>query len=835
LDRSLLLHTAIHKAEKMNQNIEDIAPSRFQGDAWWIWSDEGNYSRKACSDGATYESRWFLKEFDISSPDADFKAAVTADSYYVLWFNGILVCRGPARGDLRHYFYDEVDLRPHLRIGKNILRVLVLDYSPVACFPGHLGAPAAVITYRGGFAFDGEIVDSQDQKKIITDGSWTVFRSEARQFVEPELLFGGFVGYFERFNATLWDKEWKQERSCESCKPSLLYPAKRIDQYRDEAAPYELRKGIVPALKEGEPKVFIDGFHEGGGELSEAERNWIVGVSELVLAPGECRSITLDAGELFTAYPSILLRGKGASVRLIYGEALRLSKKTSSSFSLRPQSRIEDGSLQTEATEDVWSFDRRGKCVGYSDLIECSKEKVEFEPLRWRTFRYVRFDIKAGNYEVVLKSPTFKQCENAAAVVAEFGCSSSWIEEVWERSVRTVRCCTHETFEDCPYYEQLQYVGDSEIISKLHLYLTGDSALSRQALFHFDWSRVPEGITASRYPCRLPQIIPSWSLHWIGMTRDYLLYTGDSETVESLLPGINQVLQWFRARSDQAGLPAKLPYWNFVDWTPGWQRGQPPGWNSGPTCVIGCQFVQALKDAAQICRWLNKEDQASVLELESLKIADSLNEKFWNPHLGVYTDEPDKSGEGGLLTNVWAVCSGVALPKQFPSLKAVLERWAPSNISFFGMYWLFKARRIMGIKTVENHLYPWKEMIPTGLSTWPEDTTFGRSLCHGWSAHPIVECVEGIFGLTVTKPGWAEIKVSPNIGSLKSSNLTIPTPRGLLTMNYYQVDDGFRLCIQCPDTILFSVDGFVMLTEENDENGTISTVWEPPKAKEVLL
>ena len=65
---------------------------------------------------------------------------------------------------------------------------------------------------------------------------------------------------------------------------------------------------------------------------------------------------------------------------------------------------------------------------------------------------------------------------------------------------------------DTPYCEQLQYVGDTRIQALISYAVAGDDRLARQALRAFDDSRIPEGITRSRYPSSLPQSIPTFSL-----------------------------------------------------------------------------------------------------------------------------------------------------------------------------------------------------------------------------------------------------------------------------------------------------------------------------------
>ena len=74
---------------------------------------------------------------------------------------------------------------------------------------------------------------------------------------------------------------------------------------------------------------------------------------------------------------------------------------------------------------------------------------------------------------------------------------------------------------DTPYYERLQYVGDTRIQALISYVMSGDDRLARQAIDAIDNSRITDGITTSRYPSQLPQIIPTFSLMWIGMVRDF--------------------------------------------------------------------------------------------------------------------------------------------------------------------------------------------------------------------------------------------------------------------------------------------------------------------------
>jgi hypothetical protein len=71
---------------------------------------------------------------------------------------------------------------------------------------------------------------------------------------------------------------------------------------------------------------------------------------------------------------------------------------------------------------------------------------------------------------------------------------------------------------DCPYYEQLQYIGDSRIQALVSLYNSGDDRLVRNAITQMDHSRMAEGITLSRHPSFSPATDPHFFslVYWNG-------------------------------------------------------------------------------------------------------------------------------------------------------------------------------------------------------------------------------------------------------------------------------------------------------------------------------
>ena len=67
----------------------------------------------------------FRKNFDLKEKPAEFIIHISADNRYRLFVNGTPVCFGPARGDLKHWFFESIDIAPFLKPGNNLIAATV--------------------------------------------------------------------------------------------------------------------------------------------------------------------------------------------------------------------------------------------------------------------------------------------------------------------------------------------------------------------------------------------------------------------------------------------------------------------------------------------------------------------------------------------------------------------------------------------------------------------------------------------------------------------------------------------------------------------------------------
>ena len=782
----------------------------FHHRASWIWSAEGSHAAAPPSEASPshYQVRRFRRE--VVLPDADLAAAlvhVSGDSRYLLYCNGVLVGRGPAKGDIIHHFYDTYDLRPYLRAGSNVIAALVLDMSRVAHRPALLGAPCSVMTYAGGFLLEGDVTAAGGaiiQRLDTGEPGWRVMVDRAHRFQNDGTRFEGYHGYFEhRVDRELpsgWNtvgldaSEWPEA--------ATLYRAERLEERRDPASPYGLVERLIPAMAESGAQPFTAVFHPGGAAAGEAWDRWVAEATPLTLPARTQVNVILDAGQLTTAFPRLVVQGgASARIRLVYAEALRLPWDTPGARLLGWRQSLENLASHFADEATGWTFDRRGAIRGWSDLWEPAgaSDSVAFEPLHWRAFRFVGLEIAVGDAPLTLVSASHRFTAYPFQFAASFACSDPKLEQLWRRGLRTAQLCSHETFEDCPHYEQMQYAGDTMITSKIVMLTTGDYRLTRQALYHFDWSRLSDGLTQSRYPSRLVQVIPSWSLHWITAIRDYVYCSGELGTVRDLLPGVRSVLDWFRRHIDESGLPARLPYWNITDWCPWWPRGVVPGADTGPTCILSAQFIVALDEAADLHQLAGDDHAALALAAEADVLRARLHALFWSEAEGLYFDRPG-GPEVSQYGNAWAIVCGAA---DGPTRQRMLQRFphdprlAPG--SFFCWHTVFRAlARAGAYERMPQFLDPWHEAADAGLDTFVEENSYWRSLCHAWSAHPVLELLTRVLGVTPTRPGFAAIDVAPHPCGLSHARGRVCTPAGPVTVAWQLAPDALEIEVEAP-------------------------------------
>ncbi|RSL53516.1 hypothetical protein CEP54_010382 [Fusarium duplospermum] len=193
------------------------------------------------------------------------------------------------------------------------------------------------------------------------------------------------------------------------------------------------------------------------------------------------------------------------------------------------------------------------------DYDELHHEQEVYRPFHFQTFRFIALDIEVCSESALVLhgidvTKTNYPLVQKASVKAD---KDEWISKMWGIRVRTLENCMHDCYEDCPFYEQLQYPMDTRSSCLFTYLVSGDDRLARQAIVQMNDSFIPSlGHITSRTGsnCLQRQVIPTFSLYWICMVTDHYEYYADASFVRQFVAVADGILQSFDTRVNQLGL-----------------------------------------------------------------------------------------------------------------------------------------------------------------------------------------------------------------------------------------------------------------------------------------
>lgn len=695
----------------------------------------------------------FRRSFDITTKPSSFIVHVTADNRYRLFVNGKGIGLGPSRGDKLHWQYETYDLAPYLQTGKNIVAAQVWNL-------GNKGPVAQMTTGKTAFLMQG---NTEKENLVDTNPeNWKVIKNDAFRLnpVTGEIVFGYYaLGATDSIYADKFPWSWETNSFDDNTwnRPRFVAPADPLYySYKHGEADGGLTPRTIPMMEEKLERIPKTVRASG----IKTDGKFLTGKNPLVIPANSQVTILLDQTYLTTAYPELLVSGgKGSSIAVAYAEAL-----------------VDENLKKGNRNET-----ENKKLVGYFDVfIPDGGQNRLFRPLWYRTYRFVEMRIKTGSEGLTINDFYGMFTGYPFKEKASFTSSDPGLQNIWNVGWRTARLCANETYYDCPYYEQLQYVGDTRIQALLSLYVAGDDRLMRNALTLYDQSRLPEGITQSRYPTEVAQMIPPFSLFWVDMIHDYYTFRDDADFVEGFLPGIRGTLAWFERHLNDKNLLSEMGWWNFVDWAKEFERGVPAGAKEKEgTSIISLQFVYALDRAAEMFDRFGKKHEAAYYREQADVIRKAVYAHCYDNQKQLFADTPDKK-HFSQHANVLAILTdAIPADQQQALMQRILSDKTLTQSSIYFRFYLMNALKKAGMANqyLEN-LGIWKEMLAQGLTTFPEETNEPRSDCHAWSSSPMIEFLATVCGIEPAAPGFKTVKIEPHLGKLTEANGTVPHPRG---------------------------------------------------------
>lgn len=400
--------------------------------------------------------------------------------------------------------------------------------------------------------------------------------------------------------------------------------------------------------------------------------------------------------------------------------------------------------------------------------------------------RYLEFRWQGG--DVAVEPPEILVTELAGLETPPFSCSDPLFEKMHEISCRTLRCCLHEKYENCPWREQsiCEYDARNQMLFGYPLWGNYDRAAAMLRLFGA--AEKDHGYLPAITPSASGTTIPSFTFAWMGAVCDHAWYSGDDTLLREQLPRIRRMLKKILARrkGDLYTIPESLPgawVWNYCE------PGELEFRTNPPNAFYNLYLHEALTDLAKALRRLGDAAGAADYERTAAALAKAC-EAYWDEERGVYADSFASDGTREVFSgHVQALflAQGLVPKDRVPRVIAAIREGKVKMPELSALRYLVKGvfehgtdddRRWMHGKIREIY----GGMIAAGATTWWEATSGADyaesgSLCHGWSALPSWYIAEYILGVRPTSPGYATYEVKPRVPEVTASG-RVMTPRG---------------------------------------------------------
>ena len=740
----------------------------------------------------------FRKTFEATA--APLRLHVSGDERFELFLDGRRIARGPDRSDVEHWCYAtyEIQLAP----GQHRMEALAWSIGP--------HAPVAQISWRGGFVLKAE--DAYDQQLTTGKTPWVVARLDGFTFA-PGIFFVG-----AELTAHGCGPQWKEG---DYVKAQVIRAPIAKTPYGESAAGWKLFPTTLPDQFDREVNsgraVALGNGTLGKGVAVRSEqaqhpdlRQWqalVAAAGEVVVPANTERFLLWDLENYYCAYPLCEVSGgAGAKLTWSWAESLYL-----------PNSRAKGN---------------RGEFVGKefrgmtdTFLPEGGAHK-KFSTLWWRAGRWCLINVKTAAQPLTLHRLALDENRYPYENEGCFDGGDNELAGIIQLAVRGIQMCAHETYMDCPFYEQLMYDGDTRLELLTSSVMTRDDRLVKRAIELFDFSRRNWGFVNERYPAYLPQHSPTFSMIWAMMLSDYALWHNDPAFVKARAIGLRSMLEHFEPYVNSAGLLENLPGWPFMDWVPQWSSGNAPDGVGGTSALNNLLYVAALQKSADIEEGLGEPLLAQRLRAKAARTAEAVKAKFWDEGRGLIADNlahTEFSEHGQCLALLTDTLTGDRAARCFQQL--LTARDLNRTTIYFSFYLLETWRKFGRGDLIVQRMGFWKDLVRQGLKTPVEMPGATRSDCHAWGSHPLFHLHASVAGIRPASPGFRTVRIAPLPGNLPKIASSTPHPDGFIKLDLAFDGNRCRGSVELPAA---TSGVFVWQGKEQSLSGGANSIAFPP-------
>lgn len=444
----------------------------------------------------------------------------------------------------------------------------------------------------------------------------------------------------------------------------------------------------------------------------------------ITIPPNTTRTIDIELDNYYCAYPELTLKdGNGSEIRIGWSESKERADKS------------------------------------FTDVFQPTGGDAKFTTTWFRSGRHIRISIRTAEAPLTINDFSLIESRYPLKSEGSFESNDKSLADVLRICRRALEMCAHDTIMDCPFYEELQYLGDGAVQFAAHSVISRDDRLLKHMIETFEGVVRPNGLLPMNAPLDGPASeSTAYTIWYPVLLGEYLDHFSDKKWLKSRLPSLAHVMAGIHNIEDDDHLLLNAPGWNFIDWVGDFENASP--------LVLNLTYAYALQNAARVERATGSERLSDEYEFRANCVLSSIKKCFAN--------DKDWQSEHA---RAFAVLTGYD-----PEANLCAPELTKASVYF--SHWVFEALAKQGQgDKILSRLDLWREYVATDLKTTPEQPFPTRSYCHGWGAHPVYHLLSTTAGVRPAAPFFEKVMIAPQPGGLKRIKATVPHPRGLITVD----------------------------------------------------
>lgn len=392
---------------------------------------------------------------------------------------------------------------------------------------------------------------------------------------------------------------------------------------------------------------------------------------------------------------------------------------------------------------------------------------------------------------------------------SSFTSSSDILNEVWDLCKYSIKATTFAGLYVDGDRERIPYEADAYLNQLSHYCVDREYAIARKTIEYFFDSK--------------PTWPTEWQLHVAMMMYQDYLYTGNTELIKKYYERL-KIKTLMPLEVEDGFISIESPHLNgefllslgfpdstqklrdIVDWPPEsnnfggvkkYQKGERDGYVfTRINTVVNGFYYHNMKIMSEFATVMGKPAEALDFEFRAAKVKKSINEQLFNEENGYYIDGVD-TDHGSLHANMILLAFDVVPASR---VKSVVEHVKSRGMacSVYGAQYLLEALYKAGEAEFAQELMTathdrsWYNMIKIGstitLEAWDMKYKVNADWNHAWGAVPANIIPRYMWGIQPQSPGYEIAAIRPQMGTLKSSAIEVPTIKGNIKCEYQFVN-----------------------------------------------